>query len=183
MAGILDAGAIVGALADDARRRCFAAIELGANSPEAVAVATGLASTEVAKALGRLLDSGLVIAWGDRSGLRVGEQVFQTAARLALKRPERSEHDHAPEEWRRVMQVYVFDGRIMKIPASMGKRKVLMDWLAQRFEPGRHYSEVEVNAIIKQHHDDSASWRRYMVEAGFLDREAGVYWRSGGTVR
>ena len=35
---------------------------------------------------------------------------------------------------------------------------------------------------IGQRHADTAAWRRYLVDVGFLDREAGVYWRSGGSV-
>ena len=63
----------------------------------------------------------------------------------------------------------------------MSKRAVLLDWLVQRFEPGRRYSEPMVNAIIEQVHPDTASLRRYLVDEGMLDREAGEYWRSGGT--
>ncbi len=31
-------------------------------------------------------------------------------------------------------------------------------------------------------HPDVAALRRYLVDEGLLTREAGVYWRSGGTV-
>ena len=30
--------------------------------------------------------------------------------------------------------------------------------------------------------DDHGALRRYLVDEGFLSRQAGVYWRSGGTV-
>ena len=30
--------------------------------------------------------------------------------------------------------------------------------------------------------DDHGVLRRYLVDEGFLSRQAGVYWRSGGTV-
>lgn len=82
---------------------------------------------------------------------------------------------------RKVMKAFVVDGRLQSIPASLGKRLVVLDWLAQMFEPGRHYSESMVNLTIGQRHADTAALRRYLVDEGFLDREAGVYWRSGGT--
>lgn len=82
----------------------------------------------------------------------------------------------------KVMRAFVVDGRLTSIPASHSKRLVILDWLAQLFEPGKHYSEKMVNLILGQHHPDTAALRRYMVDDGFLDREAGQYWRSGGTV-
>jgi len=38
-----------------------------------------------------------------------------------------------------------------------------------------------VNATIEGFHPDYATLRRYLVDEGFLNREAGIYWRSGGT--
>jgi hypothetical protein len=57
----------------------------------------------------------------------------------------------------------------------------VLDWLAQRFEPGRRYSEETVNLVISRVHPDTAALRRYLVDDGLLSREGGVYWRSGGT--
>ena len=39
-----------------------------------------------------------------------------------------------------------------------------------------------MNLIIGQVHPDTAALRRYLVDEGMLDREAGEYWRSGGTL-
>jgi hypothetical protein len=73
-------------------------------------------------------------------------------------------------------------GRLSAIPSKHSKRLVVLDHLAQRFEPGAHYPETEVNRILREVHDDVAALRRYLVEEGFLDREGGVYWRCGGSV-
>ncbi len=74
------------------------------------------------------------------------------------------------------------DGRLLSIPARHAKRLVVLDHLAQRFEPGLEYDEVEVNRRLRTAHDDVAALRRHLVEDGFLSREGGVYRRSGGTV-
>jgi hypothetical protein len=74
------------------------------------------------------------------------------------------------------------DGRLVTVPARWGKRLVVLDQLAQRFEPGERYSETEVNNRLREAHVDVALLRRYLVDEGFLSREAGVYWRSGGSV-
>jgi hypothetical protein len=74
------------------------------------------------------------------------------------------------------------DGRLARVPRRRGPRLVLLDALAQEFEIGRHYSEADVNATLRAVHDDVATLRRLLVDEGFLDRDAGEYWRSGGTV-
>ncbi len=73
------------------------------------------------------------------------------------------------------------DGRLVRIPAKRAKRLVVLDLLAQQFEPGHAFDEPEVNRRLRRFHDDVASLRRYLVDENFLSREHGWYWRSGGT--
>ncbi len=73
------------------------------------------------------------------------------------------------------------DGRLHTIPSKRSKLLVVLDHIAQSFEPGQSYPEQEVNAIIERFHPDYAALRRYLVEDQFLTREDNVYWRSGGT--
>ncbi|GAA1766594.1 hypothetical protein GCM10009795_011380 [Nocardioides hankookensis] len=72
------------------------------------------------------------------------------------------------------------DGRLHTIPSKHAKLLVVLDHLAQSFEPGQRYEEAEVNLVLRGFHDDYAALRRYLVENDFLTREAGIYWRSGG---
>lgn len=74
------------------------------------------------------------------------------------------------------------DGRLITVPAKRAKRLLVLDRLAQLFEPGERYPEAEVNRRLRTVHDDVAMLRRYLVDEGFLDREGGVYWRIGGSV-
>jgi hypothetical protein len=84
-----------------------------------------------------------------------------------------------PGELRR----YVRAGRISVIPAKRAARLLLLDQVAQAFEPGRRYPELAVNEILKTFYDDHATLRRYLVDEDLLSRTAdGTYWRSGGTV-
>ena len=39
-----------------------------------------------------------------------------------------------------------------------------------------------VNAIVGRFSNDHAALRRYLVDAGFMDRDHGRYWRIGGRV-
>ncbi len=74
------------------------------------------------------------------------------------------------------------EGRLHTIPSKQGKLLVVLDHVAQRFEPGRDYPEAEVNEVLNELHPDHAALRRYLVIHEFLHREDGHYWRSGGTV-
>ena len=73
------------------------------------------------------------------------------------------------------------DGRLHTIPSKHSKLLVVLDHLAQAFEPGQSYQETEVNEVLQRFHPDYAALRRYLVDHAFLAREEGLYWRSGGT--
>jgi hypothetical protein len=74
------------------------------------------------------------------------------------------------------------DGSLRSVPTKVRKRLVVLDHLAQEFEPGERYAETDVNNRLRAFHPDVAALRRYLVEEGFLERENSVYWRAGGTV-
>jgi hypothetical protein len=82
----------------------------------------------------------------------------------------------------RILDTFFAEGRLVLMPTRRAKRLVVLDEVAQRFELGRTYPEHQVNAVLAEIHPDVAALRRYLVDEQFLSRDAGVYWRSGGTV-
>ena len=85
-----------------------------------------------------------------------------------------------PEE--AVLRNFMRDGRIVAMPAKRSRRLVLLNHITQMFEVGLRYSESEVNRKLRNLHDDYAALRRYLVDEGFMTREHGEYWRTGGSV-
>ncbi len=77
---------------------------------------------------------------------------------------------------------FVQDGRLVVVPTRRHKRLLVLDHLAQSFEPGTYYPEPEVDAVLRTFHDDVAMLRRHLVDEGFLERAGGVYRRCGGSV-
>ncbi len=74
-----------------------------------------------------------------------------------------------------------FDGdRLVSIPTNISKRRLVLDRIAQNFEPGVRYHERDVNFTIQLIYADYAAIRRYLVDEGFMDRADGSYWRTGG---
>jgi hypothetical protein len=178
----LTAGELVGLLADDDRRKVVAALVLGASTTLQIVDVSGLEGRRVVRALSRLVAGGLVIEGPDDEHVLL-EAAFQLAARaVAAERPARDEHGDAPAEEAKVLRAFVRDGRLTSIPSAWGKRRVVLEWLAQRFEPGRRYSEAMVNLSLGQVHPDTAALRRYLVDDGFMSRDHGEYWRTGGRV-
>ena len=81
------------------------------------------------------------------------------------------------------LRAFIRGGRITAVPSKRTRRRLLLDEVAQAFEPGRRYPESAVNEILKSVFDDHCTLRRYLVDEAFLSRTAaGIYWRAGGTV-
>jgi hypothetical protein len=81
------------------------------------------------------------------------------------------------------VRAFIRDGRIAVMPAKRPRRRMLLEQVAQAFEPGRQYLESAVDEVLKSVTDDHCALRRYLIDEDFLTRTtSGVYWRSGGAV-
>lgn len=178
-----DAPKLVGLLAEDGRLRVFAAVVLGAGTLDEVAAASGLSARDASSALERLAGGGLVVADPGTGRLQPSTAALKDAARRAAPPPQDPQalHPWASREDAAVLAAFVEGDRLRSIPAQHGKRRVVLDWLARRFEPGKVYPERDVNFLLGLAHADTAALRRYLVDGEFLERRDGFYWRAGGT--
>ncbi len=180
----LSTSALVGLLAEDDRLRAVAALALGADGLDAVVAATGLDPRRAASALERLAAGGLVVA-AEGKGLRLATERFKAAAQAEAQRRAAAEpeerFDGMSADASAVLRNFVSDGRLRQIPVNRAKRRVVLDWLSTRFEPGKTYPERDVNLLLGMAHADVAALRRYLVDEEFLERRDGFYWRAGGT--
>lgn len=201
---------ILGLLSDETRLRVVAAVALGRTTVAEVADLAGLSHPEVEKALERLVGAGVLEvvpvdravsgratrdgsdAAGlpapespvERRSLRIVPGLFAEATRtvaLLHGAPSLEERGATPGQ-AAVLRNFLDDsGRLRQIPVARSKRLAVLDFVAQRFEPGRVYPERDVNMEIGKLHRDTAALRRYLVDEGFLERRDGFYWRAGGT--
>jgi hypothetical protein len=58
------------------------------------------------------------------------------------------------------------------------QRRVVLEYLATRFDEGTDYAEAVGNDLLGRFHEDYASLRRCLVDEGLLTRTAGVYRRT-----
>ncbi|MBQ0980630.1 DUF2087 domain-containing protein [Micromonospora sp. M61] len=170
----MTAHALAGTLADDGRRRIFAAIVLGATSATEVAERIGLPARVVLTGVRRLADAGLVA--GADGSLAVDEASLRAAARDS--RPA----DDAEPDADPVLRTFLRAGVLVGLPAQRSRRRVLLAHIAERsFDPGTRYPERAVDDALKAWcaagGSDHATLRRYLVDERLLTREHGIYQR------
>ena len=68
--------------------------------------------------------------------------------------------------------------RLETMPRRAKDREEVLRFVASRFEVGREYPEAEVNSLLIAAADDVASLRRFLIDAGLLVRDRGVYRRA-----
>jgi hypothetical protein len=79
----------------------------------------------------------------------------------------------------KVIRAFVKDGRLVSIPAKPSKRDLLLPWiLDQAFPEDRDYEEKEVNMRLALLHPDVSALRRYLIDAGLMTRDQGIYRRA-----
>ncbi|MBB5481593.1 DUF2087 domain-containing protein [Micromonospora parathelypteridis] len=170
----MTAHALAGALADDGRRRIFAAIVLGATSTAEVAGRAGLPARVVLTGVRRLTDAGLVT--GAEGAFAADEASLRAAARD--NRPA----DDAEPAADPVLRTFLRAGVLVGMPAQRVRRRLLLAHIAERsFEAGTRYPERAVDDALKPWcaagASDHATLRRYLIDEQLLTREHGIYQR------
>jgi hypothetical protein len=156
-------------------------------STDGIVAASGRDRRVVLAAIGELRGAGLVRDDGDVYVL--DEDAMRSAARAAAEVaiPMDPSIGFGMTDDERVVLARYFSGRVLvEIPSHRAKRLVVLQRLALEFDPGRRYSELEVNEVLGAFHPDWSALRRGLVDEGLLDREPAAggnhYWRSGGRV-
>jgi len=145
---------------------------------EQLASELGMGVRKVQEVVGKLQAAGLLtpeLAL-DREALRAIAQALPQDAPID---PQLLAQGWTEEEAHTLGKFFT-GSRLKQIPTQRGKRLVVLERLAQEFEPGRRYQEKEVNFTLQLFHADYAALRRYLIDEDFMARADGVYWRTGG---
>ncbi len=101
--------------------------------------------------------------------------------KLAKERPSFVPAEGMDEKAQKILKAYLnADGSIKQIPSQPVKLSVILNYLVEHFEIGKNYTEKEVNILLRRFNEDTAALRRYLVDAGMLNREGdgSRYWRT-----
>ncbi|WP_329339077.1 DUF2087 domain-containing protein [Streptomyces sp. NBC_00663] len=169
---------------DENRVRVFAAVALGAGTPEEVVRAAGVPVKETALALLKLREQGVVAA-GDEGRLAVAYEQFRQAAREGRETAAQGAGNpgSGDADTDLVLRTFVRDGRrLVRLPAQWTRKKLVLKYIAeQTFEPGVEYPERTVDEKLRGWCEDGdidhVTLRRYLVDLEHLRRSAGIYRR------
>lgn len=166
---------------DPVRLAVLGQAAIGQVDASRLAAGLGVSERDVVAAKGRLQAAGLL----DIDG-RLVLEVLRSVAVALPSDPPASPHllegPWSPEE-AEILSRFFSGDRLVEIPGNQKKRLVVLERLAQEFDPGIRYSEREVNFTLQLFHADYAALRRYLVDEGLMTRAEGVYWRTGGRFR
>jgi ArsR family transcriptional regulator len=170
------------ALANVQRLRVAGAIAAGPRTVTDVAATLGMSVREVMGHLGTLVQFGFAHQEGEGAGARYtwDEAHVRALAAEHLDSPRARALGGANDERARVLASFMREGRLIGFPTGETRKQVILEYIAERFEPDRVYTEREVNAILKEIADDYATIRRALVDRLFLNRHQGVYWAGEG---
>ena len=168
------------ALADRSRLRIVGLLAAREYSVQELARTLGLREPTVSHHLAILKTVGLatVRSEGTTRWYRLEADELHRRSRALLSRPslERIAADTSAAAGERAVLANFLEGdRLTTIPVSRKKRWLVLRWLARKFAEGTEYSEAQVNAILKRHHEDAATLRRELVGYRMLARDQGLY--------
>jgi biotin operon repressor len=77
----------------------------------------------------------------------------------------------------KVVRRYFKHGRLDHLPAQLKKWQIILERIVEEFEPGRGYTEQEVNLALLEFNDDVATLRRGLIDLKLMVRERDLYQR------
>jgi biotin operon repressor len=173
------------ALADPSRLKIVGLLARQPCTVEQLAALLDLRASTVSHHLGLLKQVGLVSARaeGYYNVYQLEEKALQERSRrlffpgelsAAIRDVDLEAYDHKV-----IADFSRPDGSLKEIPAQRKKLEIILRHVVQVFEPGRHYTEKQVNELLKPFHTDTATLRRELVGYRLMQRQGGggEYWR------
>lgn len=184
------------ALSDANRLKIVGLLARQPHTVEQLSALLGISPSTISHHLSKLAEAGLVTASAqsyynyyrlesqrmEAMAQRLGSIENFTPVDTALDSSDPEEAAARVYE-QKVLRSYLLPGGQLKtIPSQRKKLMVILRHIVQSFEPGRRYSESDVNAVLGRFHADTASLRRELIGAGLMQRESSgqAYWRADG---
>jgi len=173
------------ALADGNRLRILGLLARQPLTVEQMAEMLGLRPSTVSHHLQYLAHVGLVSARaeGYYNIYRLEEAALEGLARQLLAKETlpgvAADVDMDAYDRKVIANFTTPDGRVKAFPAQRKKLEAILRYVLRVFEPGVRYSEKQVNQLLGQFNEDTATLRRELVDYGWLKRVGGGgdYWR------
>jgi predicted transcriptional regulator len=173
------------ALADSNRLKIVGLLADKSYSVEELAEMLQLKPSTVSHHLARLSEAGLVTARSESyyNVYQLDQAVLEQKARTMFSNGELSsvaaEVDVEAYDKKVIRDYTRRDGSLKTLPSQRKKLEAVLRYVVKAFDMDKHYSEKQVNDILKRYYDDTATLRRELVGFGLMQREGGggEYWR------
>jgi predicted transcriptional regulator len=173
------------ALADKNRLKIVGLLAEKPYSVEELAALLQLKPPTVSHHLAKLVEAGLVESRAESyyNVYRLDQPALEAKTRSMFSQQELStvvSEVDADAYDKKVIKDYARrDGSLKTLPAQRKKLEAILRYVVKAFDPGRRYSEKQVNEILSRYHADTATLRRELVGFGLMKREGGggEYWR------
>jgi hypothetical protein len=146
---------------------------------EELAAILRLKPATISHHLTKLTEAGLLESKKDQyyqTYSLVSRHLALTLAELVhLPQPSLSAQVEQDAYRQKVLKTFFRHGRLVQFPAQLKKRMIVLEKIAEAFEPDREYPEKEVNHILLDYNDDVASLRRGLIEHNLMTRAKGIY--------
>jgi hypothetical protein len=174
------------ALADSNRLKIVGLLAEKSYSVEELAALLKLKPSTVSHHLSKLAEAELVSSHAESyySVYQLDRKVLEEKSRTMFSQSELStvaaEVDVDAYDAKVVRDFTRRDGSLKTIPAQQKKLEAVLRHVVKAFDMGKRYSEKNVNEILSQYHEDTATLRRELVGFGLMEREGGggEYWRT-----
>lgn len=153
---------------------------------ERLAERMGLSAPTVSFHLKKLAEAGAVRTYKNQyyTMYTLCSTVFQARMIDILS----EESDEAEQQRRReaayrqrVLDAFFECGRLRTIPVQRKKARIVLEKIVEVFEPGRAYTEREVDLILAAFYDDVCALRRELIAEGLIERHPDEYRRTACT--
>ena len=155
------------------RLRMLGILANNAYSLPELAKEMGMRETAVSRSIRILKKAGLLQETGTTDS-----PIYQlNSAKLADLHRIIEGEETAPSLQERVMNQYIQGETLTAIPYQEEEREIILQWLAQKFEMDRRYTEEEVTTIVANHYRYPLTLRRILADNRFLLHTGRHYWR------
>lgn len=149
---------------------------------EELAAILHLKPATISHHIAKLMNAGLVTSKKDQyyQTYTLDSQVLKPTLEEMVTLPQPGLPTDIEEDAYRnkVVTTFFKHGRLVSIPTQLKKRQIILERIVEEFEPDREYSELEVNQVLVEFHDDVASLRRGLISQKLMTRQRGIYWRT-----
>lgn len=173
------------ALADPTRIRMLILLAGGERNGQALADALGVTPATVTHHAAKLRGASLVNERRDKNTIYFSlnhyfirnnaNAVVDLIYRAAEEGEQPMEDRHGKLKDAVLKNFFTSAGKLKSVPAQLKKKLIVLEHLVSKLEKGRKYAEQEINAFIKQYHEDFATLRREFIMHQYMFRDNEVY--------